>query len=376
MIVPFGLVGLVTPRYAPAIGGVEHHVERLARGLVQRGVPVEVITTDPTAQLPATEERAGVLVRRFPTIRRDGVYFLAPGLGWWLIRNASRFALLHAHSYHTPLAAQAALASRWHGVPLGVTPHYHGTKHSPLRQALHVPYRPIGWWVLHQARRVICVSSAERSLLHHDFGPTLPTMVISNGVEPAALVRVDPRELPAGRVLVLTVGRLERYKQTERLVAALPHLPASYHVLVVGDGPARPQIERAALELGMHERLRVLGHVPQQELLAWYRTATVYVSLSRHEAFGVTLLEAAAAGAAIVASDLPAQREVAGYLPPGRVSFVSPVASGVEVARAVQEAAGLGRRPDAAAWPLPTWEAAVDHTLSCYGTVLHHPRVA
>ena len=45
-------IALVTHRYAPAIGGVERVVEQLARGLARRGIAVEVITTDPTRQLP------------------------------------------------------------------------------------------------------------------------------------------------------------------------------------------------------------------------------------------------------------------------------------------------------------------------------------
>src|SRR5690348_12603213 len=104
------IVGLVSPRYAPAVGGVERCVEMLARGLVDQGVPVEVITTDPGGTLPPVEEVDGVLVRRFPTIAHDSVYCVSPQVSGWLRRHAQRYALLHAHSYHAPLALQAALA--------------------------------------------------------------------------------------------------------------------------------------------------------------------------------------------------------------------------------------------------------------------------
>jgi glycosyltransferase involved in cell wall biosynthesis len=104
-------IALVTHRYAPAIGGVERVVEQLARGLARRGIAVEVITTDPTRQLPMLEQRDGVLVRRFPTLANDSTYYVAPRLAAWLKRNAARFALIHAHSYHTALAPQAALAA-------------------------------------------------------------------------------------------------------------------------------------------------------------------------------------------------------------------------------------------------------------------------
>lgn len=364
------IVGLVTPRYAPAIGGVERHVEALARGLAGRGIGVEVITTDPTGRLPPVEQRDGVLVRRFPTLGAGGVYFFSPCLGWWLLRNAPRFVVLHGHSYHTPVALQAAVASQWSGVPFLVTPHYHGTGHSPLRRALHLPYRVAGSWLIHQAQRVICVSEAERGLLARHFGSGVASVVVPNGVEIEELIAARPRDEAAGRVIVLGAGRLEPYKQTERLVEALPYLPPEYEVVLVGAGPAQAPVERLVQQLNVRARFRLLGQVSRAELLTWFRTATVFVSLSRHESFGLTVLEAAGAGAAVVASDIPAHREVAQYLPRGRVLFVRPDYSAPELARVVEEAARRGRSTSSADSPLPTWASAVDGVMSCYRAVL------
>jgi len=363
-------VGLVSPRYPPAVGGLERHVEALGRGLARLGISVEVITTDPTASLPASEECGGVLIRRFPTVGRDAVYFVAPGLGWWLWQHASRFDVLHAHSYHTPLALQAAITSRWRGVPLIITPHYHGTGHSLVRRALHPPYRLVGRWMLREARRVVCVSESERQLLHQHFGSNLTSVVIPNGVDAEALAVALPRQKLDGRVIVLTVGRLEHYKQTERLVAALPYLPPEYEVVVVGDGPARSASERLARRLGVQGRLTMSGRVAQTDLLACYRTADIFVSLSRLESFGLTLLEAAAAGLNIVASDIPAHREVAGYLPAGRIRLVSPEQSPHELAGQIQEMRGCDHAADGEQLRLPNWDTAVEATLECYRAAL------
>src|SRR3954463_8043798 len=71
-------IGIVAARYPPAIGGVELHVERLAEGLAARGIPVEILVTDPTGELRPFERRHGIPVRRFPTLRRgDEVYFVS-----------------------------------------------------------------------------------------------------------------------------------------------------------------------------------------------------------------------------------------------------------------------------------------------------------
>lgn len=363
-------IALVTHRYAPAIGGVERVVEQLARGLARRGIAVEVITTDPTRQLPMREMRDGVLVRRFPTLANDSTYYVAPRLATWLKRNAARYALIHAHSYHTALAPQAALAAWAAGTPLLLSPYFHGGGHTPLRQALHVPYRLAGHWMVRQARGLIYISQAERALFERHFGSGQAQLVAPCGVETAPLLAAQPHARPAGRKIILAVGRLEAYKQTDRLLMALPLLPPEYDLVIIGNGPLRPQLEQQAGALGVRDRLLLLDHVAQPDLLSWYRSADVFVSLSRHESFGMTLLEGAAAGAAIVASDIPAHREVVGYLPPDRALLVDPDCALAYLGRAVELAARRGRANDTATWRLPSWDGMVDALVGCYAEVI------
>ena len=363
-------IALVTHRYAPAIGGVERVVEQLARGLARRGIAVEVVTTDPTGQLPMREQRDGVLVRRFPTLANDSTYYVAPRLATWLKRNAARFALIHAHSYHTALAPLSALAAWSARTPLLLSPYYHGGGHTPLRQALHLPYRLAGYWMVRQARRLIYISQAERALFEQHFGPGQAQLVAPCGVETDQPLATLPHARPPGRKIILAVGRLESYKQTDRLVMALPLLSPEYELVVIGNGPLRAWIEQVATELGVRTRLRLLDHVAQPDLHSWYRSADVFVSLSRHESFGMTLLEGAAAGAAIIASDIPAHREVAGYLPPDRALFVDPDCAPEYLGRAVQLAARRGRANDTTTWRLPSWDGMVDALVDCYAEVV------
>jgi glycosyltransferase involved in cell wall biosynthesis len=151
---------------------------------------------------------------------------------------------------------------------------------------------------------------------------------------------------------------------------ALPLLPPEYELVVIGNGPLRPRIEQLAAELGMVERLRLLDHLAQPDLLSWYRSADVFVSLSRHESFGMTLLEGAAAGAAIVASDIPAHREVASYVPVERAIFVDPDCALAYLGRAVELAARRGRADGSERWQLPSWDGMVDALVQCYAEVI------
>ena len=356
-------VALVTPRYAPAIGGVERVAEMEARELARRGLDVELLTTDPTRSLPPIERRDDVLVRRFPTVANDSVYFLSPWLGRYLAEHATEYSVLHAHSYHTPLALQSALASRRRRVPFVVSTHYHGTGHSFVRRALHVPYRPLGHWVLRTAARVLCVSSVEETLLRRHFGPRLETIVNPNAIDPDELsVARASRSLGSARIL--SVGRLDAYKQPQRVVEALGHCAPDTTLTLVGDGPLRRTLEHSTP--GPGNRVRLLGQVSRAAVLDEYRNADVFVSLSRHESFGLAVLEAAVAGLPVVASAIPAHLETAAYMPPGRIEFVDPDATGKDVAQAIRTAGQRGRVASVDGWPLPTWSRHVDLVQSAY----------
>jgi glycosyltransferase involved in cell wall biosynthesis len=319
-------IGLVSPMYAPAVGGVERYVERLAQGLLRRDLPVEIVATDPGASRPRLERHDGITVRRFPTVRGDRTYFVAPRLASWLAHHAADHALLHAHNLHTvvPLAAWWAARGR---VPLVLTGHYHGTGHTPLRRALHVPYRPVAGVVARAAARVVCNSEAERDLLRRDFGGALAPELVVEGIDlpPAARAREPGEPDPdgvTGRVTLLSVGRIEAYKHVDAIVGALPHLPAAYRLVVCGDGPARERVEVAARAAGVADRVILRGRVSDDELGAWYAAASAAISLSSMESFGLVVLEAVAAGCPVVASGIGAFRELARFVPPDRITYV------------------------------------------------------
>jgi glycosyltransferase involved in cell wall biosynthesis len=362
---------VVTPRYAPADGGVERHVVALARGMNARGVSLQIATTDPTGSLPAEEVLDGIPVHRFDVAGGDDVFFLSPGIAAWLAVHARDYDLVHAHSYHTPVALAAAAAARFAGRPLVLTPHYHGTGHTAARSRLHRPYRVPGGWMVRGADALICCSEAEATLVREHFGDDLPITVIPHGVDAAAFAGAAPltREdgPTSGRPLVLAGGRLEGYKQVERVVEAMALLP-DHDLAIFGSGPAAGSLARLVAASGMADRVRMLGRVTDDDLRRWYRTADAFVTLSREEAFGLTVLEAVAAGTAVIASDIPAYTEQARTLPAPWLRVVS-VDAGPDAVGAAIRAAGL-RRDRGPAPATRGWEASVAATTDVYRTVL------
>lgn len=111
------------------------------------------------------------------------------------------------------------------------------------------------------------------------------------------------------RPWLLTVARLQRHKGVDRGLEVLRWLRQQgldVGYAIVGEGPARPELEQMAVELGVAAQVRWLGPVPDADLPALYGAAAVYLGLSREEGpqaegFGLALLEAQAAGLPVVA---------------------------------------------------------------------------
>jgi len=117
-----------------------------------------------------------------------------------------------------------------------------------------------------------------------------------------------PRYQTAGRRMLLTVARLERYKGHDTVISLMPRLierhPDLYYY-IAGDGPARQELEALAAEAGISSRVVFTGFVPADDIISFYRACAIFVMLSRAEdalveGFGLCFVEAAACGAAVV----------------------------------------------------------------------------
>lgn len=124
----------------------------------------------------------------------------------------------------------------------------------------------------------------------------------------------------------LFVGSVLPRRQVDLIVQALARLPASYHLVIVGERDATKlaKLKATATRWQVAERLVCLGHVSDAELETLYAHAVALVSPSTYEGFGLPVLEAMVRGTPVIAWDIPVVREVAGeaaiLLPPGNLS--------------------------------------------------------
>jgi rhamnosyl/mannosyltransferase len=161
--------------------------------------------------------------------------------------------------------------------------------------------------VLRRADAIVCATPN-----HIESSEVLPRyqskcVVIPFGLDLAAF-RATPalvadaariRALYGGGPLILAVGRLTYYKGFEYLVRAMRDVPG--HLALVGDGPLRNQVEKAARESAVGDRVHLLGEIAG-ELAAYYHACDIFVlpSVEKSEAFGIVQLEAMACGRPVV----------------------------------------------------------------------------
>ncbi|WP_440005424.1 glycosyltransferase family 4 protein [Halomicrococcus sp. SG-WS-1] len=274
----------IAPRYPPQTGGVETHVSEISERLVERRHDVAVLTADAGDDVPRWEKRNGVVVRRHRALAPGGAFHVAPGIAWSVRRMDAD--VVHAHNYHSLPMLFAALGT---SSPLVVTPHYHGGSANDLRDHLLSLYRPFGGFALHRAKRLVAVSDWERNKLKEEFGRD--AVVIPNGIDIGQFESAEPEK--RDRPYLLCVGRLEEYKGVQHVIRALPRLP-EYDLLIAGSGPYRSTLEQIAQREGVTDRVQFLGYVSDNRLPQLYAGATVYLSLSEFEAYGLTVAEALA----------------------------------------------------------------------------------
>lgn len=284
-------IAQICPRYFPDIGGVETHVKEISERLAKTGHDVEVITTDPTGKLNKRDTINGVKVIRFRSFAPGNAYYFAPQIYFYLRKH--NYDVIHAHSYHALPALFAALGKGERRFVF--TPHYHRSGHTAFRNLLHKPYRFFGKIIFSRADTVICVSEYEKRLVESDFRVAGKTVKIPNGINLKEFEHLKRQQKTDGEKILLYVGRLEEYKGVQYIIQSLPELQ-EFRLRVVGKGPYEMELHSLAKNLGVAERVEWLKDLSRGELLECYASADVFLMLSSHEAYGITVAEALASG--------------------------------------------------------------------------------
>jgi glycosyltransferase involved in cell wall biosynthesis len=291
----------VTDFYLPRLGGIEMHVSDLASRQHASGHDVTIVTSSPAAG-HVDADGAPAVVRVTERFRRPrAIHPAAPFAGARVLLDGD-FDVVHVHAgTGTPLAFWAALVCSRAGIPTVVTVHSLWDWAHPIFWLLNAvagfSRRPIRWTAVSKA----AATDVQRVVRSGGRVTVLP-----NGIDPERWqVAAAPRE--ADDVLLVAVMRLTVRKRPKHLLrmlhAARRAVPESVRMnaVIVGDGPARAEMERYLRAHDMTGWVSLPGRQDREEIRDLYRRADVFIAPADLESFGIAALEARCAGVPVVA---------------------------------------------------------------------------
>ena len=324
-------------RFDP-IGGMQNHTAALTRCLDATGVRQTVLTSRLAAPTGVVRTGEHAVVRRtgLPTTRLRQLWALAavPAAVLPALRRG-RVDLVHGHQGEDiATLALGLLASAVHRCPLVVTLHC-SVRHtfaggSPRARFLRLVGGAVERAAVRRAAAVVVLVPRTAELLREDGVPEAKVHVLPSGFEPALFERPTEDQFPGvPRPRIGYVGRLAEQKRPDLLVQAFGDVRAPASLVVVGDGPLRPQVEAAVRRSPARGRITLEGFVPHDEVPAVLRSFDLLVLPSVYEEMGSVLTEAMACGLPVVASDVGGIPDVVSdgetgvLVPPGDVAALA-----------------------------------------------------
>lgn len=362
----------------PIGGGAGTATANLARCLAKRGVEVMVLSSRFGA-LPHREIRDDYTIVRVPVIRRQAFRCTPPEMLTYIAGG---------------LLPSLQVAADWRP---DVTCAFHGIPCGPLSLALQarygIPYvvslrggdvpgflkeelawmhtltRPFIRYIWRRAASVVANSPGLAGLAKQSW-PEGAIGVIPNGVDVNQFSPPEDRTRPASPVRLLCVGRLVRQKGIGSLIQALARTSAPVALRIVGDGPDRPLLEGLVAEARLGDRIEFAGWVDRSRLADHYQWADAFVLPSLEEGMANAMLEALAAGLAVVTTGVYGNE---GLVQAGVNGYQVLPADPDALAAAIDRLASLEPRHLASLGKASrelslgyTWEAAADQYLELF----------
>jgi glycosyltransferase involved in cell wall biosynthesis len=294
---------MLSYEFPPLGGGGSRVVSGLSRELVRQGHEVDLVTMG-FRGLPRQEAIDGVRVQRVPALRKQQAVCTAAEAASYVM-NALRvtrrlvrqhqYDLVHAH-FIFPDGLLAWLLRRSAGLPYVITAHGSDVPgYNPHRlKTAHQVLASLWRRVVHGAERVVCPSRALQTLALAQSADAALT-VIPNGID------VDRfRTNQERRKRILVVARMVERKGIQYLLQAVDGRFLDYEVHLVGEGPYRSALEAQAKTT--RATVKFWGWMDNRSpaLKELFETASIFVLPSEAENFPIALLEAMAAGLAII----------------------------------------------------------------------------
>lgn len=348
-------IAIASDIYYPMTNGVAVFSHNLALGLVKRGHEVMVIAPSFDGKYHVDNEGGVKTVHltsaKFPFYpdqinevpeRKEFLGLPMPRLAykngiWWSVKPYVEIKKVldefQPDVIHLQTAETIALAImryvRKNDIPLVTTGHAYPDNVTGQFKFLKPVKKPVD----------AAVRAYMASFLKHSEYATMPTEMaigdlipknrkrfkvsveaLSNGVDlsqfkpgkPSAQIAKE-LQLDLNKPRVIYVGRVDPEKSIEKVVEAFSlalKKVSDAELLIVGDGIAKPELEKLVREKGIEDKVKFPGRIMPPKLQEVYRTGTLFATASKTETQGIVLIEAAATGLPLVAVDAGAVREL------------------------------------------------------------------
>ncbi|MES2154490.1 MAG: glycosyltransferase family 4 protein [bacterium] len=358
----------LNPFYFPFAGGIERRIRSITQRLAAQGHDVHIVTAQLEGTAAGIEKEGAVTVHRLPSSFPLQRFYNPPP-----VRTKGVAAYVNALApdvvdFHFRWSPSWNKAFREISCPGVITYHNtYGEGKGILGLASKVNDR-MYMRTLRAARRVVCVSDrVRRDLVQHGF-PAEPLRLNYNAVELDEIKRIEGR--PATSLphpFAVAVGRLVALKGFDVLIDAWRDVPEPFDLVLVGRGPMLEAWKKRAQRLGIAHRVKFPGWVSEEEKVRLLKAADVYVHPARFESFPFSLLEAMAAGAPLVCSDVGGIPEAVGDA--GPLLGHDPKDWAREVGKVAADVALRGKmsKASAARLDLFNWDRITAELLEIYG---------
>lgn len=302
--------------FPPLGGGASPVSYDIAKYMACRGHKVTVVTMR-YGKLPALEECEDIQIHRVKCLRTKEMvchpweqltYIVSAII--YITRNlpVHEYDLCHAH-FIIPTGAIAWYLKRIYKLKYIITSHGSDViGHNNKRFGLLYKFIKLPWkGIVKQADRVIAPSSYLKGLMIKTEAKAA-YQVIPNGIDTTIFTK---EEIKKKEILILC--RLQKTKNVAFVLNALADIDMKgWTVNVLGEGPQKEELMRQAKNLGLSERVLFRGWIQNksEEHLRYLKEASIYLSGSKVENCPTAVLEAAACGAKLLLSDIPAHRQL------------------------------------------------------------------
>jgi len=338
---------MVSDFFHPGLGGVEMHIYQLSQCLLQRGCKVIVVTHFRGRRHGVRYMPNGLKVYYCPftpfvdEATLPTLFSFFPLLRKILVRE--QIDIVHGHQATSNLAHECI----FHAGTMGYKTVY--TDHSlfGFNDAACIHVNKLLKFFLTNVHHAICVShtNKENLVLRAALPPT-EVSVIPNAVDSGRFLPDPSCRPPPPTVNIIVLCRLTYRKGTDLLVGAIPAVCRRHsHVnwIIGGNGPKLLLLQEMIEREGLHDRVELLGGIPHDGVRDVLVRGHIFVNTSLTEAFCIAIVEAAACGLLVVATDVGGVPEV---LPPHMVQLAKPRAD--SIVEAITRALGALPSPAAA----------------------------